>query len=78
MELRDIAKKVATVYGCNCDLDNWQPEPSTGHSWVCRIHKQAIALKSAPKEQVEAWVAQHRQAATASDKSMSTSSTKET
>lgn len=28
---------------CNCDLDNWQPEASTGHSWVCRIHKAAIA-----------------------------------
>ena len=27
---------------CNCDLDNWEPEPSTGHSWVCRIHKAAI------------------------------------
>lgn len=24
---------------CNCDLDNWEPEPDTGHSWVCRIHK---------------------------------------
>jgi hypothetical protein len=28
--------------GCNCDLDNWEPEPLTGHSWVCRIHKAAI------------------------------------
>ena len=26
---------------CNCDLDNWQPEKITGHSWVCRIHKTA-------------------------------------
>ena len=26
---------------CNCDLDNWQPERETGHSWVCRIHKKA-------------------------------------
>jgi len=26
---------------CNCDLDNWQPETDTGHSWVCRIHKVA-------------------------------------
>ena len=28
---------------CNCDLDNWQPENTTGHSWVCRIHKAAWA-----------------------------------
>ncbi len=28
---------------CNCDLDNWVPENETGHSWVCRIHKAAIA-----------------------------------
>lgn len=27
---------------CFCDLDNWQPEISTGHSWVCPIHKIAI------------------------------------
>ncbi len=27
---------------CNCDLDNWEPEPTTGHSWVCRIHKATI------------------------------------
>ena len=26
---------------CNCDLDNWEPEPDTGHSWVCRIHRIA-------------------------------------
>lgn len=28
--------------GCNCDLDNWEPERESGHSWVCRIHKAAI------------------------------------
>lgn len=33
---------------CNCDLDNWEPEPSTGHSWVCRIHKEAVRLASQP------------------------------
>jgi hypothetical protein len=27
---------------CNCNLDNWQPEQSTGHSWVCRIHNAVI------------------------------------
>jgi len=26
---------------CNCDLDNWEPERSTGHSHVCRIHNAA-------------------------------------
>ena len=26
---------------CCCNLDNWQPEKDTGHSWVCRIHKMA-------------------------------------
>ena len=29
---------------CNCDLDTWEPESITGHSWVCRIHKQALAM----------------------------------
>jgi hypothetical protein len=59
MELEKIAKLVSTVYGCNCDLDNWQPKPSTGHSCVCRIHKQTLAFKTAPKEKVEAWVIPH-------------------
>ena len=27
---------------CNCDLDNWEPEKVTGHSWVCRIHTAAM------------------------------------
>ena len=30
---------------CNCDLDNWIPEQSTGHSRVCRIHKAAENAK---------------------------------
>ena len=34
---------------CNCDLDNWEPEPSTGHSWVCHIHKTVKAER--PQEQ---------------------------
>ena len=35
---------------CNCDLDSWQPERSTGHSCVCRIHKRAIAMKRRPHD----------------------------
>jgi hypothetical protein len=42
--LRDIANEVACRLRCNCDLDNWQPEPSTGHSLVCRINKEAWAI----------------------------------
>jgi len=41
---RDIARKMREDgMGCNCDLDNWEPERATGHSWVCRIHKAAMA-----------------------------------
>lgn len=29
---------------CNCDLDNWEPERTTGHSHVCRIHKRTKAV----------------------------------
>ena len=29
---------------CNCDLDNWEPEQSTGHSWVCRIHSATMKV----------------------------------
>lgn len=38
---REYAKELEAKMQCNCDLDNWEPERSTGHSCVCRIHKQA-------------------------------------
>jgi hypothetical protein len=42
--MRETAKQLrADGMRCNCDLDNWEPEPSTGHSWVCRIHKAVRA-----------------------------------
>lgn len=34
---------------CNCDLDNWEPEASTGHSWVCRIHRAAVGMPERQK-----------------------------
>ena len=40
--LRGIAQALEKSMQCNCDLDNWQPEGSTGHSCVCRIHKAAL------------------------------------
>lgn len=40
---REIARQLKEDgMQCNCDLDNWEPEEKTGHSWVCRIHKAAI------------------------------------
>lgn len=41
---REYAKELsAEGMTCNCDLDNWEPDRSSGHSWVCRIHKAAMA-----------------------------------
>jgi hypothetical protein len=40
--MRETVAKLEKAMLCNCDLDNWQPEESTGHSWVCRIHKAAV------------------------------------
>jgi len=42
-QLIDIAKKLEKTMRCNCDLDNWQPDQRTNHSWVCRIHRAAMA-----------------------------------
>lgn len=39
--LIEIVNEVSKELGCNCDLDKWEPEPDTGHSFVCRIHKEA-------------------------------------
>ncbi len=41
---KQIARELETTMRCCCDLDNWEPERSTGHSHVCRIHKEAIRL----------------------------------
>lgn len=41
---REIARRFESTMQCNCDLDNWQPERSTGHSCVCRIHKRTKAV----------------------------------
>jgi len=43
LKLRVIAERIKSTMQCNCDLDIWAPEQSTGHSWVCRIHKTAMA-----------------------------------
>lgn len=40
--LRKRARELEKTMQCNCDLDSWEPEDSTGHSWVCRIHKAAM------------------------------------
>jgi hypothetical protein len=40
-KLRQAAAEAAETRQCNCDLDKWEPERSTGHSHVCRIHKAA-------------------------------------
>lgn len=36
---RQLVEKFKQIMQCNCDLDNWVPEPDTGHSWVCCIDK---------------------------------------
>jgi hypothetical protein len=42
MEIKDIVKEIKKEgMRCNCDLDSWQPYQDTGHSWVCRIDREA-------------------------------------
>jgi len=41
ISLLGIVAELEKAMGCNCDLDNWEPERDTGHAWVCRIHKTA-------------------------------------
>ena len=41
--LRQVAARLRETMQCNCDLDKWQPQRSTGHSMVCRIHRAAVA-----------------------------------
>ena len=39
-ELKSMVKKVESNMPCRCDLDNWEPEISTGHSIVCPIYRE--------------------------------------
>ena len=39
---QELAVIIRKNMQCNCDLDNWQPNISTGHSDVCRIHKATM------------------------------------
>ena len=44
VDMDEVVKMLEKRMQCNCDLDNWQPELLTGHSFVCRIHKSAKLL----------------------------------
>lgn len=46
--LLEAVKELEKTMQCNCDLDNWEPELSTGHSCVCRIHKAAMGAPEDP------------------------------
>jgi len=48
--LTEIVSEVEQELHCNCDLDRWEPERSTGHSWVCRIHEVATRRHKWPNE----------------------------
>lgn len=39
-KLRTIIKEVESNTPCRCDLDNWEPEITIGHSTTCPIHKE--------------------------------------
>lgn len=44
LKIREIVKRLEdSGMRCNCDFDNWSPEPPTGHSYVCRIREAALA-----------------------------------
>ncbi len=41
--LHEIVEEQESLLQCTCDLDCWEPEKTTGHTWVCQIHKNALA-----------------------------------
>lgn len=41
--IRAKAERLGKTMQCFCDLDSWEPQPITGHSIVCPIHKEAMA-----------------------------------
>ncbi len=53
MELREIVKEYERKVQCNCDLDRWEPEQTTGHSFVCRIHRLSIEQHRHPNKSIQ-------------------------
>ena len=54
--LLEIAAELRKTMQCNCDLDKWQPDLRTGHTFVCRIHQTAIArFTNEARELVPGW-----------------------
>ncbi len=43
--IKEIVAELEKTMPCNCDLDNWEPTRWTGHSQVCRIHKEAKRIE---------------------------------
>ena len=43
--MTEILARLESKMQCQCDLDRWEPEKDTGHSWACPIHKEAKRLK---------------------------------
>lgn len=39
--IKETVAEISKTNPCRCDLDNWEPEKLTGHSWVCPIHQLA-------------------------------------
>ena len=39
--VRAEVKELEKIMQCTCDLDSWEPERETGHTWVCQIHRTA-------------------------------------
>lgn len=46
MNWKERIEELEKTMQCQCDLDRWQPEKDTGHSWVCPIYKAAKALSA--------------------------------
>lgn len=44
IEISLCVSSAKEIYRCFCDLDNWEPEKTTGHSCVCPIHHWALHL----------------------------------
>lgn len=45
LRMHAMARELRKTMQCNCNLDRYEPENSTGHSFVCRIHKAVWAAE---------------------------------
>ena len=53
-DLQELLAEVRQSIPCTCNSDDWEPEPSTLHTWNCAVHLEVLKkINQQPKRMLE-------------------------